>query len=48
LQRFELFRKSLGTIPFRKISIDKANVTQVVPRRSTVMKTVRKQKIVND
>ena len=38
----KLFRKSLGTIPFRKMGIEKANTTQLIPRRNSMQKTARK------
>lgn len=41
-------RKSLGTIPFRKLGIEKANTTQVIPRRNSLIKTVRREKPNND
>lgn len=41
-ERRRMFRKSLGTIPFRKIGIDKANTTQMLTRRSSMVKSVKK------
>ena len=42
-----LFRKSLGTIPFRRTTIDKANTTQLLSRRNSLAKPVRKEKLTN-
>lgn len=42
-----MFRKSLGTIPFRRTTIDKANTTQLLTRRNSMAKPVRKEKLTN-
>lgn len=41
-QKPRIFRKSLGAIPFRKIAIDKARTTLLIPRRNSLMKTIRR------